>query len=418
MRNLKRCAALLLCLLMAVGFLTEAAAWVDAGLLMRLSTRTGPGTQYDEPGTFFSSDWRTTRVQAHTAAWDNYNDIWWIQVEFVVKGTKYRAYTGLKRVDIDVNTLYQEAPLGTAKMTSAAKAYWGPGRDYRESKYNVPNHTQVTVYNAENGFVQVEFYDGRTAKSERALRRAWVTERAVSGAWSSPVNPPPVITPQPQAQPQTQNEAFSFCPNCGKALPKDVTYSFCPYCGTALTGQAIPVPAPAPVTSGDTKPWVEPGVPITLKSLQGDRLQPQTGPGSGYKRFRSVANNGALLYQRGAMFDIYALFTVNDWVYVSFNYTDGQPRMGWFQKGLFNLGSGIPEVQLTSAKTGIAQSSITPYNGPGTQYGDYTSCRLKAGDNVTIYFEDNGWVFGEFYTTGNNYGFVQLWMPKSKLDIY
>lgn len=405
MRLTKRGCALLLSLLLCLGALTAEAS-VYAGLLMRLSTRTGPGTQYEEVGTYFQNDWKTANLEIISAAYDDYNEIWWVQVDFSVRGTNYRAYTGLKRVDVDVNTLYHEAPLGTARMTSAGKAYWGPGRDYKESKYNVPNHTNVTVYNAENGFVQVEFFDARTAKSARGLRRAWVTERAVSGVWSSPIDASSSLDHEHQSEP------FSFCPQCGKELPQDGNFAFCPYCGAALSASE------SPSATGLETPWNGPGVPISLKSVSGDRLRPQCGPGYGYKQFRSVANNGDLLYLRAGMFDIRALYTMNDWVYVSFMYSDGQPRMGYFENSLFNLGTGIPEAAFTTGKTGVALSSITPYNGPGTQYGDYPSCRLKAGDSVSVYFEQDGWVFGEFYTKGNDYGYVQLWMPASQLNLF
>lgn len=231
--------AMILCLFLAVLFMVpEAYAFgVPANLLMRLSTRTGPGTQYDEPGTYFQNDWQTTQVQVMSAAWDNRNDIWWVQVDFTTaRGAKFRAYTGLKRVDVDINTVYHEQPLGTAKMTSAAKAYWGPGREYVESKHNVPNHTKVTVFGAENGFVQVEFFDSRTAKSDVSRRRAWVTERAVSGHWTSPAVFKPVTTLAPTIVPGS--EAFVFCPSCGKKLPEGNSYTFCPYCGTSLSGGA------------------------------------------------------------------------------------------------------------------------------------------------------------------------------------
>ncbi|MDI9519743.1 MAG: zinc ribbon domain-containing protein [Bacillota bacterium] len=236
MRWFKHLAVILCLLLLILSIIPEGqASGIPASLLMRLSTRTGPGTQYDEPGTYFQNDWRTTQVEVMSAAWDNRNDIWWVQVDFTTaRGAKFRAYTGLKRVDVDINTVYHEQPLGTAKMTSAAKAYWGPGRDYVESKFNVPNHTKVTVFGAENGFVQVEFFDARMAKSEVSRRRAWVTERAVSGSWSSPVTFIPFVTLAPTTVPGS--EAFSFCPSCGKKLPDGNTFAFCPYCGTSLTG--------------------------------------------------------------------------------------------------------------------------------------------------------------------------------------
>lgn len=232
----KRCLLRLLVLFMCLCVAVPAAAdGLMAGLLSRLSTRTGPGTQYDEPGTYFQKDWQTAQVQVISAAWDHVNDIWWVEVDFSAIGKKFRAYTGLKRVAVDINTVPQEQLLGTTVMTSAAKVYWGPGRDYVEAKYNVPNYTEVKVYGAENGFVQVEFHDPRTAVNQYSLRRGWVTARAVSGQWEVQQ---PVVTTAPALFPNipggSPSGSFQFCPHCGKNLPTGNTYSFCPYCGKAF----------------------------------------------------------------------------------------------------------------------------------------------------------------------------------------
>ena len=421
MRQLKHLASIF-CLLLAVLFMVPGvhASGIPANLLMRLSTRTGPGTQYDEPRTYFQNDWRTTQVQVISAAKDNNNEAWWVQVDFTTAiGTRVRAYTELKRVNVDIDTVFHEQPLGDGEMTSTAKAYWGPGREYKESKFNVPNATKVTVYGAENGFVQVEFYDARTAKSDRSLRRAWVAEKAVGGNWISPVTSAPPATPAVSLAPTTTPGAkvFFFCPSCGKQLPGSGSYAFCPYCGASLSGgtqKTAPV-----INSADIpkKPWAGEGISVSLFSTLGERLRPQCGPGYDYKTFRAVAKDGSPLYQRGGFWDIKALFTVKDWVYVSFIYSDSLPRMGFFEKYLFNLDPSVPEISLAAAKTGIARQAITPHNGPGTQYGEFSSCRVKAGDVVYIYFEERGWVYCEFFTTGNDYGNVQLWLPKSKLNI-
>lgn len=223
MPSRKRLISLLLVLLCVSLLVPASAGGVYASLLMRLSTRTGPGTQYDEPGTYFGKDWQTTQVEVVSAAWDDYNDIWWVQVDFMVDSRHFRAFTGLKRVAVDVSALPQDAPLGTAAMLSAAEARWGPGQDYVKSKYNVPKNTQVTVYSAENGFVQVEFYDARIAKSDRSLRRAWVPAASVSGYW-----------PEAQAVIPPGGTSFLFCPTCGSGLPEGNDFVFCPYCGNSL----------------------------------------------------------------------------------------------------------------------------------------------------------------------------------------
>ncbi len=228
MRQSRRLAGVLFSLLLCVCLLmTSSVGAVTASLTMRLSTRTGPGTQYDEPGTYFQKDWQTAQVEVISADWDNHNDIWWVQVDFLVRGTRYRAYTGLKRVNVDINTVYKDTLLGIDSTKSDAKAYWGPGVDYAMSKYNVPSGTAVKVIDAENGFVQVEFYDARTVTSDRSMRRAWINAVTLHDHWvSQRLGMPSIPAPSPW---------FAFCPNCGKQLPEGNHFNYCPYCGVFLT---------------------------------------------------------------------------------------------------------------------------------------------------------------------------------------
>ncbi len=172
--TLKCLTALALILVMLTGTFPASAAGIGikAGLLMRLSTRTGPGTLYDEPGTFFNNNWPSTSVRVLSRAWDSRNDIWWVQVEFGSGTQKIRAYTGLKRVDVDIDRVPNEYSQGTATMIRSSTAYWGPGTDYASSKYNIPSGTAVTIYDIEAGYAQVEFSDSRISNP---LRRAWTS---------------------------------------------------------------------------------------------------------------------------------------------------------------------------------------------------------------------------------------------------
>ena len=92
MRKHTRLLAMMSVLICVFSLGTNAAQGVRAGLLMRLSTRTGPGTQYDEPGTYYQNTWNTAQVQVINSAWDDHNDIWWVQVDFAASGKKFRAY--------------------------------------------------------------------------------------------------------------------------------------------------------------------------------------------------------------------------------------------------------------------------------------------------------------------------------------
>ena len=72
---------LTLCLLLPC-----AAALADSAigrLNQQIATRSGPGTEYFEPGSFLR---KGDYVTVHTKVWDSVNEIWWVQVEFTEGG--------------------------------------------------------------------------------------------------------------------------------------------------------------------------------------------------------------------------------------------------------------------------------------------------------------------------------------------
>ena len=90
---------------------------IQCTLNTRLSTRTGPGTTYDEPGSFLSAG-KTVTVLSKT--YDQKNEIWWVQVEFSENGKTYWAYTGVKRLNgLNLSNVPEEIVIGTCTTTSA-----------------------------------------------------------------------------------------------------------------------------------------------------------------------------------------------------------------------------------------------------------------------------------------------------------
>ena len=154
-------------------------AWQPAMLNQRLATRTGPGTWYDEPGSFFQAGaWITVLSKAY----DTSNGIWWLQVEFTSGGAAYRAYTGLKRVDgLNIAAIPEETAIGRCTTpASALTGYYGPGYDYKEIKRKLPANVSCTIYGYAYGpssdFIQIEMYDSGLGKT----RRAWVPDWSVN----------------------------------------------------------------------------------------------------------------------------------------------------------------------------------------------------------------------------------------------
>ena len=141
-------------------------------LNQRMATRSGPGTQYTELGSYFEEG---TTVTAVSAAYDDRNGIWWIQTEFTYLGEKRRAYTGVKRLDMQADDVQQEYPVRSVVVNRSVYAYWGPGYEYTMHKDPVPAGTEGTIYQIENGYAQFEYYDNAAGQ----LKRVWVPESAI-----------------------------------------------------------------------------------------------------------------------------------------------------------------------------------------------------------------------------------------------
>ena len=153
-------------------------AYEPALLNQKMATRTGPGTLYDEPGTFLSAG---TQVLALSRAYDDRNGIWWIQVEFTSGGARMRAYTGAKRFsNLNLSALPQDLLMGACTLLRSTAAYYGPGPAYSLMKNSVPAGTSAQIYGLEFGgdddYLLVEFYDAFQGCS----RRAWVPLGSVS----------------------------------------------------------------------------------------------------------------------------------------------------------------------------------------------------------------------------------------------
>lgn len=185
----KRILAYLLCLVLLAGLAAAQAATFSAALTMRLSTRTGPSAAYTEPGTFFSN-WQGVTVQVLSKA--QTNGTWWVQVEFTSGNKLYRAYTGAKRVAIDITNVPQETVLGTGTLmlSSDVNSYYGPGTRYAPEPGFVPAGASGDVIAYENGFVLLDFFDARLGMK----RRAWVNADHMNIQWYS--GQPSVAVPQ------------------------------------------------------------------------------------------------------------------------------------------------------------------------------------------------------------------------------
>ncbi len=129
--------------------------YIQGHLTSSMPTRTGPGTKYEEPGTFYEAG---DYVQIISLAYDD-SGVAWVQVEVEdYRGRKYRAYTGLKRFD---NVTASEIPLEVSgiagTITQEAPLYYGPGWDYEQYNWTLSAGRTVEMIASENGFYLVDY---------------------------------------------------------------------------------------------------------------------------------------------------------------------------------------------------------------------------------------------------------------------
>ena len=147
-------------------------------LLDQLATRSGPSTIYAEPGTFFykNNSWKNQTIRVLKKA--KGNGVWWVQVDFQngKGGKKYRVWTGAKRVDVDLEKLREEIPIGDCDIYPTKNTYWGPGKEYAAAKVAIRENAVGQLYAIENGYADVEYFcdDGTSG-------RVWVPREAVHG---------------------------------------------------------------------------------------------------------------------------------------------------------------------------------------------------------------------------------------------
>ena len=170
-RNVKKKWIVWLCLLMTL-LTAVAQASVSATLTARMATRSGPGTNYTELGSYFS---RGTKIKAISRCYDSKNGVWWIQVDFKYRNAYRRAYTGRKRMVVVSNQLPEEKLIGTATLTERTTPRYGPGDKYEEYKHSYAEGTHGEVYFVENGWVQMTY---KSASGQ--LKRFWVPETTVN----------------------------------------------------------------------------------------------------------------------------------------------------------------------------------------------------------------------------------------------
>jgi len=141
---------------------------------MNLATRTGPATEYTEPGTF---NLKGQYIKLISSACDS-GGVTWLQCEITADGQLMRVYTGLKRFDQGTFSLWNlKTEQGYWYSTNTQAGFtprMGPGNQYKAESAYIPYGAQVTIVTEEDGWLQFE-YDTGIIKSGSAtyILRAW-----------------------------------------------------------------------------------------------------------------------------------------------------------------------------------------------------------------------------------------------------
>lgn len=150
----------------------------DAGIVAtlsdRIATRTGPGTEYDEPGSFFQAG---AQVQVVSKVYDAENELYWYLVDFSSGGTRYRVYALASRISLEPSLVPDEAAASRATILDRTSSYYGPGTDYKAHTDTIAGGTVGAVCaTTDNGWVLFDWYDDY----QGLQRRAWIPESSVS----------------------------------------------------------------------------------------------------------------------------------------------------------------------------------------------------------------------------------------------
>ena len=143
-----------------------APSWM-AWTIDKISSRSGPGTEYSETGTY---NVKGQYIPVISIAYDEENSIYWLQCEIKYQNQLRRVYTGLKRFDSTSFALsevpYEYPYEGQIKVLHTCMGMYGPGAGYATyGDIMIEKGQMVTFIASENGYAMIEW---TTDKSYRA----------------------------------------------------------------------------------------------------------------------------------------------------------------------------------------------------------------------------------------------------------
>lgn len=167
---------LLLCLLHA-----SALADIAAEANQKIATRSGPGTKYTEELGTLPMNTKLTVIEMVTT-----DGTPWCMFEYSNNGKLYRAYTGLKRLNVFSGSI----PEGSLSYTddtviAAGKGYYGPGTQYAQRKETLSKGMTVRVYSVTGEYALCDYKPSGSKWVRAYVPTAWLqntqAETIVSG---------------------------------------------------------------------------------------------------------------------------------------------------------------------------------------------------------------------------------------------
>jgi len=134
------------------------------------------------------------------------------------------------------------------------------------------------------------------------------------------------------------------------------------------------------------------------------RVQSRCGPAKTY--------HGAGGYKTYKMTSTNALFIEGSYMLVDLDYTTVGRRRVYFPISAFSGTQNVPEVTL-SATPAHTTVDLIPTFGPGMEYDTFDEAAISSGTALSVYFEENGWVFAEFASA---LGTVRAWIPVDQVS--
>jgi hypothetical protein len=141
------------------------------------------------------------------------------------------------------------------------------------------------------------------------------------------------------------------------------------------------------------KPWpLENIAKYDLRAVdKGDeRAIAWCGPGKNYREAGGFKTN--------KLSSVSGVFIEGDYVLVDVDYAGVGKRCVYFRKNAFKNTSVVPPRDLIGYGAVTVMDTMLRY-GPGVDYDDFDDEYLPGGIQISVFFEESGWVFAEFMTS-------------------